>query len=175
MTDVTHSILSTFRAAWQGSQRFRLTFGLAASILGIMALASLFLAYSERRSIQESAELRGLSFSRALAMMGAPAVLENLFLVQEAMSHYLNEPDVLQVDVIDVDDMIMASKHRSEARRCRNPGCRATLRSRLATRGATPPVTRWSTASARCWDGDSWRPVPAPGGGQVGALPRSSL
>ncbi|MEC4673999.1 MAG: ATP-binding protein, partial [Nitrospirota bacterium] len=111
MTDVTHSILSTFRAAWQGSQRFRLTFGLAAAILGIMALASLFLAYSERRSIQESAELRGLSFSRALAMMGAPAVLENLFLVQEAMSHYLNEPDVLQVDVIDVDDMIMASKH----------------------------------------------------------------
>ena len=110
MPDVTPPMFSTFGAAWNGSQRFRLTFGLAAAILGIMALASLFLAYSEQRSIQQSAELRGLSFSRALAMMGAPAVLENLFLVQEAMSQYLNDPDVLQVDVIDVDDMIMASK-----------------------------------------------------------------
>ena len=111
MTDLKHSKFLTFRAAWQGSQRFRLTFGLAATILGIMAIVSLFLAYSERRSIQESAERRGLSFSRALAMMGAPAVLENLFLVQEAMSQYLSDPDVLQVDVIDIDDMIMASKH----------------------------------------------------------------
>lgn len=77
----------------------------------IMGLWSGFMVYSQSQAIRNSAEARGKAFSQAYAMIGAAAVLNNLFIIQEAMSHYLDDPDVLEVDVIDEDNMIMAAKN----------------------------------------------------------------
>ncbi len=102
---------SLLHAKWKGSFSLRLTVKLAAVILLIMGLGSAFMVYTQGEMVREAAKARGLAFSRVFAMIGAPAVLENLFLIQEAMNKYLDDPDVLQVDVIDSTNMIIASKN----------------------------------------------------------------
>ena len=103
--------LARFLSKWKGSFHFRLVVGLSGAILIIMSIGSAMMIYTERVTIQESAEARGLAFSRTFAMMGAPAVLDNLFVIQEAMDRYLEDPDIVHVDVIDPDNMIVAAKH----------------------------------------------------------------
>ncbi|MEE8232833.1 MAG: hypothetical protein V3R46_05885, partial [Thermoplasmata archaeon] len=102
---------SSLTAQWRGSFRLRLTVGMVATVLLIMSLWSAISVYTQNAAIRESAENRARAFSQAFAMIGAAAVLENLFLIQEAMNAYLEDPDVLEVDVIDSDDMIMAAKN----------------------------------------------------------------
>lgn len=102
---------SYIRSKWQGSFRLRLTVQLAGMIFMIMGLWSGFMVYSQSQAIRDSAEARGKAFSQAYAMIGAAAVLNNLFIIQEAMSQYIDDPDVLEVDVIDEDNMIMAAKN----------------------------------------------------------------
>jgi len=104
-------IPSLIRSTWDGSFRLRLTVQLAGMIFLIMGLWASFMVYSQGKAIRDSAEARGKAFSQAYAMIGAAAVLNNLFIIQEAMSHYLDDPDVLEVDVIDEDNMIMAAKN----------------------------------------------------------------
>ena len=43
--------------------------------------------------------------------MGAAAIHNNLFRIQESMGQYLQDPDVLHIDFIDRQNMIMAAKH----------------------------------------------------------------
>src|SRR5579883_2027369 len=68
------------------SFRLRLTVGLSAIILLIMGVGAAIMIYETVQAIRISAESRGLAFSRSLAMVGGQAVLENLFLIQEALN-----------------------------------------------------------------------------------------
>ena len=72
-------IWSSLTAQWRGSFRLRLTVGLAATVLLIMSLWSAIAVYTQNAAIRESAEARARAFSQAFAMIGAAAVLENLF------------------------------------------------------------------------------------------------
>ncbi len=67
--------------------------------------------YEQGSMIRQAAEARGLAFSRTFALMGAAAVLDNLFRIQEAMNQYIQDPDVVEIDVIDPESMIVAAKH----------------------------------------------------------------
>ena len=49
--------------------------------------------------------------SRTFATIGAAAVMDNLFRIQEAMTQYNQDPDLRFLEVIDEDDMIAASLH----------------------------------------------------------------
>ena len=93
------------------SFRFRLTIGLSAIILLIMGIGAVVMIYETEEAIRVSAETRGLAFSRSFAMIGGQAVLENLFLIQEALGQHMKNPDITEIDVIDTDDMIVAAKH----------------------------------------------------------------
>ena len=106
------SPLAKLRDIWKGSIRLRHTIGLSAIILIIMTLASAVTLYQQGTTIRKAAEARGLAFSRTFALMGAAAIFDNLFRIQESMDRYLQDPDILQIDVIDPENMIVASKYK---------------------------------------------------------------
>ena len=103
-------MFSGLRKKWRASTRFRHTVGLCLVIVLIMGIGSGLLIYQTGNMIRKSAEERGLALTRAFAMTGATAVQDNLFLINEAIQKSFKEPDVLQIDVIDLDSMIVASK-----------------------------------------------------------------
>ena len=70
-----------------------------------------FLVIRQGLLIQQNAEARATAFARTFAVMGTAAVIDNLFRVQEAMVHYLDDPNILDIDVIDPDGMVVAAKH----------------------------------------------------------------
>jgi signal transduction histidine kinase/DNA-binding response OmpR family regulator len=96
---------------WRHSLEFRLTLGLSGIILVIMAGGSSFVIAQQSKIILHAAEEKAAAFSRTFAVMGATVVMDNLFRIQEAMNQYLNDTDLLEIDVIDLDNMIVAAKH----------------------------------------------------------------
>ena len=96
---------------WRHSLEFRLFFGLSSLVLTLSLAGSGFLIVRQGTLIQQGAEGRATAFARTFAIMGATIVIDNLFLIQEAMAQYLDDPDILDIDVIDLDGMIVAAKH----------------------------------------------------------------
>ncbi|MES4785870.1 MAG: hypothetical protein C4294_08695, partial [Nitrospiraceae bacterium] len=80
-------------------------------ILLIMGIGSGAMLYEQSQTMRKAAEARGLAFSRALALMGALVVTDKLFRIQEEINQYSQDPDIVEIDVIDHDDMIVAAKH----------------------------------------------------------------
>lgn len=105
------SLIARLQTVWRNSIRFRHTVSLSIVILVIMSIGSAVMLYQQRAMIRQAAEARGLAFNRTFALMGAAAVLDNLFRVQEAMDQIIKDPDILDIDVIDPSSMIVASKH----------------------------------------------------------------
>ena len=103
--------IAGLQAKWRNSIRLRHTVGLSIVILVIMSIGSAAMLYQQRATIRQAAEARGLAFNRTFALMGAAAVLDNLFRVQEAMNRVIQDPDILEIDVIDPASMVVASKH----------------------------------------------------------------
>ncbi len=85
--------------------------GLSGFIFVIMAGGSGFVIVQQGKIILHAAEERAAAFSRTFAIIGATALIDNLFRVQEAMNQYLTDADLLEIDVIDLDNMIVAAKH----------------------------------------------------------------
>ncbi|HMW84428.1 MAG TPA: response regulator [Nitrospira sp.] len=94
---------------WQGSLRLRLSVGMAVLItLGMTVFATIRLV-EIRHSLVDAAQARALAVSRTFAMMGAAAVLDNLFRIQEALTRYANEADIVGIVIIDPDNMVVAA------------------------------------------------------------------
>jgi signal transduction histidine kinase/DNA-binding response OmpR family regulator/HPt (histidine-containing phosphotransfer) domain-containing protein len=79
----------------------------------IMTVGSLIALSQIQNSIEQATQARVLAVSRTFAMVGAAAVLDNLFRIQEALGRYTDDPDVLSIKVIDPDNMIVASMNPS--------------------------------------------------------------
>ncbi len=84
--------------------------GLGSLILLLMVASGAMMIVHQEQVLQRAAEERGLAFARTFASIGAAAVIENLFLIQESMGAYLNDRDLLDLDVVDPDQMIVAAK-----------------------------------------------------------------
>ena len=94
---------------WQGSLRLRLSVGMVVLItIGMTALAT-FRLIELRRSIVDAAEARAVAISRTFSMMGAAAVLDNLFRIQEALARYAHNADIVGIVIIDPDNMVVAA------------------------------------------------------------------
>ena len=100
-----------FPTRWRHSLEFRLLFGLSGAVLIVAIAISSFLVVRQVALIQQEAEGQATAFARTFAVMGATVVIDNLFRIQEAMAQYLNDPELLDIDIIDPDGMIVAAKH----------------------------------------------------------------
>jgi PAS domain S-box-containing protein len=105
------SFIAGLLARWRNSIRLRHTVSLSIVILLVMSIGSAVMLYQQRSIHRQAAEARGLAFNRTFALMGAAAVLDNLFRVQEAMDQFIQDPDILDMDIIDPSSMVVASKH----------------------------------------------------------------
>ena len=99
---------------WRGSLRFRLSVWMAVLITALMTGASSIALLEMRSSIEQTTQARVLAISRTFAMMGAAAVLDNLFRIQEALGRYTDDPEVLSIVVLDPDNMIVAAMNPSQ-------------------------------------------------------------
>ncbi len=105
------SLLSRLRKTWQGNLRFRHTFLLSGIILIIMVLLASIMLAKQRSMLYHAAETKGLAFTQAFAIGGWAAIQNNLYRIQEALMTYPEDPDILGVDIIDNDNMVIASQN----------------------------------------------------------------
>ena len=96
---------------WHHSLEFRLIFALSSCVLIITLVGSGLLIVRQGTLIQQEMEGQATAFARTFAVMGAAVVIDNLFRIQEAMTQYLNDPNILDIDIVDPDGMIVAAKH----------------------------------------------------------------
>jgi signal transduction histidine kinase/CheY-like chemotaxis protein len=104
-------IWAGFMRIWAGSLRTRLTFGLCLFILLILGGGSAWTITQQTQALHKAAEDQVREIGRAFAVTGAAAILENRFRFQEALSAYQNNPDILELEVVDPDNLIVAAKH----------------------------------------------------------------
>ena len=105
------NIFSHVRTSWSSDLQFRLITGMSVLIIILMLAVALFTITRQNHVLRQAAEARALAFSRTFAFIGAVAVLDNLFRIQESMEHYLNDPTIINIDVIDEDNLIVSSRN----------------------------------------------------------------
>ena len=111
MTTLLTSSWTSLLRIWTGSLRSRLTVGLCLFILLILGGGSGWAINQQTVLLHEAAEEQVREIGRAFATIGAAAILDNLFRIQEAFSSYQDNPDIRELDVIDPDNLIVAAKH----------------------------------------------------------------
>ena len=94
---------------WHGNLRLRLSVGMAVLITIGMAGFATFRLIEIRQSIEQATQARALAVSRTFSMVGAAAVLDNLFRIQEALGRYAQDSEILSILIIDPDNMIVAA------------------------------------------------------------------
>ena len=94
---------------WHGNLRLRLSVGMAVLITIGMAGFATFRLIEIRQSIEQATQARALAVSRTFSMVGAAAVLDNLFRIQEALGRYAQDSNIVSILIIDPDSMIVAA------------------------------------------------------------------
>lgn len=94
---------------WKGSLRLRLSVGMALLVTLSMTVFATLRLIEVRHSIEDAAQARALAVSHTFAMMGGAAVLDNLFRIQEALSRYAHDADIIGIVIIDPDNMVVAA------------------------------------------------------------------
>ncbi len=104
------SLLARVKRAVVEDPDRRVTILMTGLILVFIAAHGAVLIVGEQRAFVKAVERRGLELARGLSMIGATAVMDNLFVVQEAlMSRAGRDPDIQSVLVIDLDYMVIAA------------------------------------------------------------------
>ena len=87
-----------------------LTWMLSALIALLLGVYGVVQVLEQQQVLHEAEERRGVALARGLSLIGAAAVMENLFVVQEAiMTEIKNDPEILNILVLDNDSMVIAS------------------------------------------------------------------
>ena len=103
------TFLQRLRGSFQ-TPEWQLTLGLCVLIVLLMGTYGVVLTVDRQQDLQKDAERHGLELARGLSLIGATAVLDNLFVVQEALTSLARrDPDILSVLIMDRDRMVIAS------------------------------------------------------------------
>ena len=74
---------------------FRISSSLTLCIALLVFIGALLIGYGQRDLLQEAFQERGVAVARTFSTIGAGAVLDNLFRIQEAMERYAQDRDLL--------------------------------------------------------------------------------
>lgn len=94
---------------WKGSVLFRVTTTLSLAITITVILWALLIGYLQQQTLRATFTERAIGVARAFSTIGAATVLDNLFRIQEAMLEYRQDPDLRILEILDQDDMLVAS------------------------------------------------------------------
>ena len=104
-------ILTRLMSLWTGSLRTRLTAGLCLFIILVIGCGSAWTISQQTHLLHEAAQEQVREAGRAYAVIGGAAIIQNLFRFQEAVSSFQSSSDILELEVIDRDNLIVAAKH----------------------------------------------------------------
>ena len=96
---------------WARNLQIRMTVWLCAFILLTIGGGSAWTVSQQTQSLQQAAENQVREIGRTFAVLGAALILEDLFRFQEAMSAYQSNSDIRELEIVDSDNLIVASKH----------------------------------------------------------------
>lgn len=98
---------------WSHNLGLRLSVSLSLMLLLLMGLLSGTLIFQQHRALRQAAENHARAIARTFSAVGSAAVLDNLFRLQESMQLYMQTDSLLDIDIVDRDNMVVASKDPS--------------------------------------------------------------
>ena len=96
---------------WKGSLRLRLTLSLGAVVLLITGLAVGTMIVQHDHTLRRAAVDKARAVGRTLGAMGTAAMFDNLFRLQQSIQQVQPDDTLLDIDIVDSDDLIVAAKH----------------------------------------------------------------
>ena len=109
MFENKNSAVIWFLGKWRSSLVFRISTNLTFSIGLLVLVGAVLIGYGQRELLLEAFRDRGVAVARTFSTVGAAAILDNLFRIQESMSAYAEDDDLKVLEVLDEDNMIIAS------------------------------------------------------------------
>ena len=109
MREIHQTAVGWFLTKWRSNLVFRISSSLTICIGLLVLLGAALIGYGQRELLQEAFRERGVAVARTFSTIGAAAVLDNVFRIQEAMGDYAQDGDMKVLEVLDEDNMVMAS------------------------------------------------------------------
>ena len=109
MFENKNSAVLWFLGKWRNNLVFRISTNLTFSIGLLVLVGAIAIGYGQRELLQEAFRERGIAVARTFSTVGAAAILDNLFRIQESMVAYAEDEDLKALEVLDEDNMIIAS------------------------------------------------------------------
>ena len=109
MSEKKNSATIWFIGKWRSNLVFRISTNLTFSIGLLVLVGAVLIGYGQRELLQEAFRDRGVAVARTFSTVGAAAILDNLFRIQESMSAYAEDDDLKILEVLDEDNMIISS------------------------------------------------------------------
>jgi len=101
------------RYGWNHNLGLRVSVSLSLTLVLVMGLLSGALIFQQHRALRQAAESHARSIARTFSAIGSAAVIENLYRLQESMQLYMQTDFIVEIDIVDPDNMVVASKHPS--------------------------------------------------------------
>lgn len=99
------------RYAWTHNFGLRLGVSLSLILLLVMGAGTGVLIVQQHHALRQAAEDRARAVARTFAAVGSAAVLDNLYRLQESLQLYLRDESLLEIDIVDNDNLVIAAKH----------------------------------------------------------------
>ena len=105
------SIARRVRYAWTHNFGLRLGVSLSLILFLVMGTGTGVLVVQQNRALRQAAEERARAVARTFAAVGSAAVLDNLYRLQESLQLYMRDNSLLDIDIVDNDNLVVAAKH----------------------------------------------------------------
>ena len=110
MPTTSFSITKRVRYAWTHNFGLRLGVSLSLILFLVMGTGTGVLVAQQNHALRQAAEERARAVARTFAAVGSAAVLDNLYRLQESLQLYMRDDSLLDIDIVDNDNLIVASK-----------------------------------------------------------------
>ena len=104
------SIAKRMRYAWTHNFGLRLGVSVSLILLLVMGAGTAVLVVQQHHVLRQAAEERARAVARTFAAVGSAAVLDNLFRLQESLQLYMQDDSLLDIDIVDNDNLVVAAK-----------------------------------------------------------------
>ena len=104
------SIATLMRYAWTHNFGLRLGVSVSLVLFLVMGAGTAVLVVQQHHVLRQAAEERARAVARTFAAVGSAAVLDNLFRLQESLQLYMQDDSLLDIDIVDNDNLVVAAK-----------------------------------------------------------------
>lgn len=105
------SIARRMRYAWTHNFSLRLGVSLSLILFLVMGTGTGVLVVQQNHALRQAAEERARAVARTFAAVGSAAVLDSLYRLQESLQLYMRDDSLLDIDIVDNDNLVVAAKH----------------------------------------------------------------